>query len=47
MTFHIYRQISRTGFVEPEAVQVLNGRWLVVWTIIEPDETIETRWAGP
>lgn len=47
MSFSIYRQVSRTGFVEPEAVEVLAGRWLVIWTIIGPDEEIETRTVGP
>jgi len=47
MSFNIYRQVSKTGFVEPEAVEVLNGRWLIFWTIIEPDEIIETRMTGP
>jgi len=47
MSFHIYRQITRSGFAEPEAVEVLAGRWLVLWTIIEPDETITARIDGP
>jgi len=47
MSFSVYRQISRTGYVENEAVQVLAGRWLVLWTIIEPDETVTMRIEGP